>query len=301
MSKTVALVLLSAAACSLVPRGGDEPPPLKRIAVNGTVLAYVEEGQGVPVVFVHPTGGDWRSFDSLRPAVSDGYRYVAYSRRHHFPNPQAGDGADYAEASHVADLVALVRALSAAPVHVVGSASGAAIALRAALEHPELFRSAVLDEPTAPSLIAHFPEAKPMVEDAAARLEERRAAARAGDGRRAAELLHAWLSGEEPGALAQLPDDRQRLWSDNLRAVIASALAPVPPPLSCADVARLRVPVLVVRGERATPFFRLVCDTLAGCLPPGTGREVVARAGHDSYLDEPRAFQRIVLGFIEKH
>ncbi len=51
------------------PAAASDPPPLRRIRANGVELAYVEEGSGDPVVFVHGACGDWRTFDVLRPAA----------------------------------------------------------------------------------------------------------------------------------------------------------------------------------------------------------------------------------------
>ncbi len=44
---------------------------VKRLKVNDAELAYVEEGAGETVVFVHGAAGDWRTWDSLRPLIAD--------------------------------------------------------------------------------------------------------------------------------------------------------------------------------------------------------------------------------------
>jgi pimeloyl-ACP methyl ester carboxylesterase len=303
MSRAIALALSVplAAGCSHVLVAGEgPPPPVKHTPANGQDLAFVEQGEGVPVVFVHPSGGDWRSSDVLRPTIAARYRYVAYSRRYHHPNAWAGDGSDYSDETHVADLVVFAQGLGAGPVHLVGSGSGAAIVLRAVLQHPEIARSAVLDEPSTLSIIEGLPEATSVVADAAASLRARQVAARAGDDRQAGDLLLDWLSGES-GTFEGLPPDERQVWNDNLPTVHAAILAARSPPVRCIDVSRVRVPVLVVRGERTTPFFRLVSDTLAGCLPAGTARELVPGAGHWTLLREPAAFARILLPFLARH
>ena len=38
------------------------PPGVKTFAVNGYPMAYVEHGAGVPIVLVHGTNGDYRSW-----------------------------------------------------------------------------------------------------------------------------------------------------------------------------------------------------------------------------------------------
>ncbi len=43
---------------------------VKQMRVNGVDLAYVEEGRGETVVFVHGAFGDWRNWERLRPAIA---------------------------------------------------------------------------------------------------------------------------------------------------------------------------------------------------------------------------------------
>lgn len=131
---------LVAAACQLA-QVAAEQPEVKRVPVNGADLAYVEQGRGTPVVFVHGSAGDWRIWEFQRPAVSSRYRFVAYSRRYHWPSTWAGDGKDYSQPVHVDDLVGFLKAIGAGPVHLVGSSYGAQVALAAALRQPELVRT----------------------------------------------------------------------------------------------------------------------------------------------------------------
>lgn len=106
---------LVAAACQLA-QVAAEQPEVKRVRVNGADLAYVEQGRGTPVVFVHGSAGDWRIWEFQRPAVSSRYRFVAYSRRYHWPSTWAGDGKDYSQPVHVDDLVGFLKAIGAGPV-----------------------------------------------------------------------------------------------------------------------------------------------------------------------------------------
>src|SRR5262245_60299590 len=65
---------------------------VKRIAVNGTELAYVELGQGEPVIFVHGGLQDYRMWAEHLPKFAVRYRAIAYSRRNHFPNSASAEG-----------------------------------------------------------------------------------------------------------------------------------------------------------------------------------------------------------------
>lgn len=68
----------------------------KTIRVNDVELAYVEQGAGEPVVFVHGGLNDYRAWGAQLDPFGERYRAVAYSRRHHWPNAGAETAAAYA-------------------------------------------------------------------------------------------------------------------------------------------------------------------------------------------------------------
>src|SRR6185436_15170848 len=59
----------------------------------------------------------------------------------------------------------------------------------------------------------------------------------------------------------------------------------------------IRVPTLVVVGDRDTPFIA-ACEYMAKKIP-GARLEVIADAGHSSNLDQPAAFNRVLLDFLD--
>ena len=130
MFKSLALSLLAAllSAGQTPAHRSTAEMEVTKVKVNDVELAYVEEGAGDPVVFVHGFTGDWRSWDVLRPFISKQYRYVAYSRRGHYPNAWTDDGPNYTLEQHVEDLAALIRALNVGKVHLVGNSGGSRIA-----------------------------------------------------------------------------------------------------------------------------------------------------------------------------
>ena len=50
----------------------------KEVRVNGLTLHYIELGQGTPVVLVHGTLEDYRTWDGQLDAFSKGYRLISY-------------------------------------------------------------------------------------------------------------------------------------------------------------------------------------------------------------------------------
>ena len=155
------------------PQQGDLPL-VKQMSVNGNYLAYVEQGHGEVVLFIHGANGDWRTWDELRPIIAARYRFVSVSRRYHQPNPWRGDGTDYSVQLHVDDVAAFISALGVGRVHVVGGSYGGIVALYLALQRPDLLRSVTASEawiisgntPTAKEAIASWREAVHQMSDA---------------------------------------------------------------------------------------------------------------------------------------
>jgi len=56
------------------------------------------------------------------------------------------------------------------------------------------------------------------------------------------------------------------------------------------------VPTLIVLGDRDTPFIA-PCEYMAKKIP-GARLEVIRDAGHSSNLDQPEAFNRVLLDFL---
>ena len=59
----------------------------------------------------------------------------------------------------------------------------------------------------------------------------------------------------------------------------------------------IRVPTLVIVGDQDTPFLA-PCEYMAKKIP-GARLETIAGAGHSSNLDQPDAFNRILLDFLD--
>src|SRR5215471_6876256 len=91
-----------------------------------------------PLLLIHGTGGDATTWDAVAPLLSSRYRVIAYSRR----------GYGRSHAAHAEDARAILdeRAPGEA-AYVVGSSSGALVALHLALAHPSRVRALALAEP----------------------------------------------------------------------------------------------------------------------------------------------------------
>jgi pimeloyl-ACP methyl ester carboxylesterase len=278
-------------------------------SVNGHALAYVECGDGEPVVFVHGDISDLRMWlAQLDAFAAAGCRAVAYSRRHAWPNAdREPDGPDPL-LGHVADLEAFLDARGLAPAHLVGNSFGASICLTLAARRPALVRSLVVQEPPAVELLIDAPPRprallgllarRPRMAVALLRfgLGTMDPAARAlarGDLDRALAGFCAGILGRD-GERA-LRDSRRQQMRDNVGAFRAHLTGALPP--SADEVRSIDAPALLVTGQRSHPTLRRLTTELHRLLPHSRTVEI-ADAAHFANEDQPDTYNQAVLAFL---
>jgi pimeloyl-ACP methyl ester carboxylesterase len=286
---------------------------VRTASVNGATLAYREQGEGEPVVFVHGSADDLRSWDQQLPAIGASYRAIAYSRRYARPNEDIAPGVDDQTLPHVDDLVAFLRVMRAAPAHLVGHSWGGLISLVAAIRHPELVRSLVLQEPPVLSLVMSVPPrprellrllvrrpgtAFVILRFAAKTWTPTQKAFRRGDDEAAMQTFACGLLGKE--TYERLPPGRKQQAFENVRAVRAQVLGAGFPPLNEDDVRGVQAPTLLMTGERSPPYLPRLTDRLQQLLP-NAERAKIAAASHLMNEENPGAVNDAILGFFAGH
>lgn len=275
-----------------------ESLPVKKLSVNGTEMAFVEDGKGETIVFIHGAAGDWRSWEGLRPYIAQKYHFVSLSRRYHWPNTSSGDGSDYSVLQHADDAAAFIRALNVGKVHLVGGSYGGRIAAYVAQRHPELLRSVTMSDPgfTVPDTA----EGKAARSDFQKDMAKSSAAARAGDARQSTILMFDAVQGDPTAFEKASPQVQQRLL-DNAGTMPLWFAGAVPPPMACELLGAFKVPALVMRGERSRVAFAASDEAILRCLPKGTASAVVPNAAHYWYPVNPQAGAQAILDFVAKH
>jgi pimeloyl-ACP methyl ester carboxylesterase len=295
------LLSFLSAGCSTITHPPTEAMPVKQMRVNGVDLAYVEEGKGATVVFVHATDGDWRDWEGLRPLVAEEYHFVSLSLRYHYPNVWVDDGKNYSMAQHVEDVAAFIRALNVGKVHLVGNSYSGRLVGYVALKYPELLRSVVLGEP--PGIIAPTSaEGRAAVAAFQKDQDKTRAAAKAGDARQAVMLLWAAVL-DDPDAFQKASPVQQQRWLDNANTLALSFADTTGRALTvtCEQLGGLKVPALVVTGEKSRASFRYSNEMLVSCLPKGTASAVVPNAPHNWFAVNPTAAAKAILAFTAQY
>jgi pimeloyl-ACP methyl ester carboxylesterase len=285
---------------------------VRTAAIDGTALAYREQGEGEPVVFVHGSASDLRSWEQQLPAIGASHRAIAYSRRYARPNPDIEPGVDDEMLPHVDDLAALLRVLDAAPAHLVGHSWGAFICLLTAIRHPELVRSLVLAEPPVLSLyISTPPRARELVPLLARRprtaltilafgartIAPANRAFRRGADERALQIFASGVLGRE--WYERLPEARWQQARENVNTVRVQLLGSGFPPLSDEDVRGVAASALLITGERSPAYLLRLTDRLQQLLP-NAERAEIAGASHGMTEEEPGAVNDAILGFLAR-
>ncbi|MGB5812859.1 MAG: alpha/beta hydrolase [Polyangiales bacterium] len=280
------------------------------IDVRGASLAYREAGKGPPVILVHGSASDMRTWGTTVPAIAAEHRTIAYSRRYARPNAPIPPGADDPMREHVDDLLSFVTTLSAAPAHLVGHSWGAFVCLLAAIRCPDVVRSLVLIEPPVLSLFVSTPPrpselmrtflrspatAFSIVRFGVTAAEPATKAYRRGEDGAAFEIFGRGVLGKD--AFERLsPDRKQQAW-ENMSVDKAQLLGEGFPPLAYEDVQRVRCPVLLLCGERSPPLFGRLTDRLEALLPNATRLDVSA-ASHLVHEDDPETVHEAILSFL---
>lgn len=292
-----ALLLASVTACtSTVP--AREAASVKQMEVNGASLAYVEQGRGAPVVFVHGSMNDYRVWKPQSEVLSRHYRAVSYSQRYFGTAPWKTDWPKFGVGVHAADLAGFIRALGAGPVHIVGWSYGASVGLAMVQQHPELVKSAFLYEPAHPTYVTDPDDRKALADDRAQFAPAVRFV-QAGDNMTAARMLFDVVDNRSD-VFSTMSGDFQAMVVDNARTMpLLLTAQEAPPQITCAQLGQLRTKVTIARGERTRAFYRVIADSASKCIPAGA-HIVVPGASHLWPVTDPAAFSNTVLDFLAR-
>jgi pimeloyl-ACP methyl ester carboxylesterase len=265
--------------------------------VNGYDMAFVERGTGAPLLLIHGTLGDYRHWTGEMAPFGAHYRTIALSLRHCWPERWDGEGDDFTVQQHTADLAAFIAALEAGPVHLLGHSRGGHLAFRVAQNFPDLVRTLILVEPggaLAPDLETALPAGEPLIAlgplygEGAERI-------RRGEIDEALEIMGDVIAG--PGNWARTPERIKQHRRDNARTLLGQ-IKEQRAPFARADAEAIRAPTLLLAGERSPASFHRILDGLETAITD-VRRAVIPKASHSSNRDNPAAFARAVLAFLD--
>lgn len=270
------------------------------IPLRDTRLAFVEQGRGEPLVFVHGTLGSMRDFPAQLEFFSPSYRVIAYSRRFHPPNPLDQPGDPYSLSVHAADLAEMIQALGIAPATVIASSYGGYVALCCAVRHPGYIQRLVLGEPPMLPLLKKTHEGETALEEFEANtLFPARAAFSVGDGTLGVRKFFDGVSGRRGAFDLLSAASRERLMESagTLRLELLAGADEYMPAIPDDQIHAVLVPVLLLNGQKSPRMFSLITDELERLLPD-TYRVLIPGAGHAMHAANPGNYNTVVRDFL---
>jgi pimeloyl-ACP methyl ester carboxylesterase len=227
--------------------------------LNGIEIEYDVTGTGPAVLLSHGYGETGRMWRGQQAALAERYRLITWDMRGHGGTDGGDDPAQYSLDATVEDMRALLRHVGEERAVIGGLSLGGYVSLAFYGAHPEMVRALVICD--------------------------------SGPGFRNAEARAAWnrRAGERAAGLEQRG---QHGLAHAARGMLAQTDARVIDLLPS-----IRVPTLIVLGDTDEPFIA-PCEYMAKKIP-GARLEVIRSAGHMSNVDQPAAFNRVVLDFLD--
>jgi pimeloyl-ACP methyl ester carboxylesterase len=248
-------------------------PKLNRDGVN---IYYEVHGSGPVLLLTHGYSATAQMWKGNIEALSKKHTLVTWDMRGHGQTDYPADQSAYSEEATVADMAAILDKVGAKKAIVGGLSLGGYMSLAFYRVHPERV-SALLIIDTGPGF----------KKDDAREVWNKRA--RDTGDRYDKEGLAVLKSGsaERAYAVHRSADGLARAARGMLAQKNSNVIESLP---------NIKVPSLVLVGADDTPFLA-ASDYMATKIP-GAKKVVIPNAGHASNIDQPKAFDEAVTGFI---
>jgi pimeloyl-ACP methyl ester carboxylesterase len=268
---------------------------MQALRVNGYDMAYLELGKGAPLVCVHGTLGDFRTWYPVLGPLSAKHRVIAVSLRHFFPGHWNGVGDDYRMAQHVADVIGFIEQLSPRPVDLMGHSRGGHVAFRVAQQRPDLLRKLILAEPGGSLDASLDPDFKPgPPSEQAKRILAAAEMVKAGDIDGGLQSFVDGIDGE--GTWRRLPAAPKQQLRDNAFTLVGQ-IHEARKPYGKADALSIKTPVLLIGGADTKGSLSVIWRVLAEHIA-GARTATIAGARHWMFEHDPEGYCRAVLEFL---
>jgi pimeloyl-ACP methyl ester carboxylesterase len=256
------------------------------LPVDRGELYYEIAGAGEPVVLIHGGFGDRRMWDDQFDVLARDYRVLRYDHRGFGRSP-----APDTTYSPVRDLIRLLDRAEMDRAHIVGNSLGGALAITFAILHPERVRSLTVVASGADGF--RYPQS-----DIEA-ITEVIALMRGG---KQEEALTKWLGNPMLAVVNTQPavkEKVERMVRENagIWTMAAWPQQPLTPPAR-ERLGRIRIPTLVVIGDRDAASVRTFADSTARMIP-GADRVVLEGTDHLPQMEQPEEFNRILREFLQ--
>ncbi|WGR68829.1 MULTISPECIES: alpha/beta hydrolase [unclassified Bradyrhizobium] len=273
------------------------PPEIKWEAVNGYPMAYRDAGSGTPIVLVHGSINDYRTWNAQFNVFSETHRVIAVSLRHFYPERWDGVGTDFSIEQHADDVAALIEKLNLGKVHLVGHSRGGAVVIEVAKSHPEVIRTLVLPDASIEMPMPETTEAKEAAGSTKKLVGTLQTNLKTGDPVKAAEVF-VDMANAAPGTWLKLSEPVKEMILANIYTGLGDKGRPL---TSCDDLKKFDFPVLLMTGDKSPKKFELFYREMRKCKDDLPQTIVIPNAGHAMQRNNPEAFNKVTLAFVSQH
>ena len=265
--------------------------------VNGTSIYYEVAGEGTPIVFIHGNFGDRRHWDFQFTPLSKKYKVVRYDVRSFGKSAMPKPDEAY---SDISDLKALLDYLGIEKAHICGLSRGSGVAVKFALEHPEMCLSLIPIGPwaggfgfgkfksaSADSLYAIFPTANKILKNQGPK--------------EATDYI--WKGNNCLARAVRNPATRDSLLKMGYEYSYWSHLNSSPEksfsPPAISRLNEIKLPTLIVTAEYDLECCKEIADIMEKEIA-GSVKISIKDAGHIMNMDKPEEFNKAISDFIIK-
>lgn len=243
------------------------------LTLDALKMYYAVAGEGPPIALIHGAAMTVETnWSNQIPVFSRRYRVMAMDLRGHGRTTNPSGILDHHTMAE--DVVKLLEKLHFEKTHIIGFSMGGMIAIRIALDHPELVRTLTLCGS------GHY------VSD-----EARDLFAKSADPQMMEEANSEWV----PFYRRIHKEDGPDYWKRLLNQLIKSSQHKIP----LAELSRIRVPTLIIVGDHDPYGFTRHALEMHDAIT-GSELAVFPNTGHLIPNNKPKLFNEIVLGFLNR-
>jgi pimeloyl-ACP methyl ester carboxylesterase len=263
--------------------------------INGYRMHYEAYGQGQPLVMAHGGLGGGEGCASLvehhASILSQRFRAIFYDRRAAGRSGTPAEGYSIEDYAH--DLYCLLKRLNVSRAHILGTSAGGPIAMRFALDHPDMTETLLLI-----NTMSYVQETERAVRQR--ELDQLKADEAAYGKRAAAENA---LEARWPGLRQTQPGRFQKLLEINLERFDGLART-IQSYLDIGDslesrLSELTLPTLIVHGD-ADSRIPVACGQQLQKGIPGSELHIIPGAEHGLLTNEPERVRNLIYQFLDR-
>ena len=264
--------------------------------MNATGVFYREQGSGPSVICLHSnasTSGQWRA---LMEQLSPRFRVLAPDALGSGKSPPWPTEKEVF-LHHEVDLLRPVFEAAGASFYLVGHSYGGAVALKAAVEHPEKVKALVLYEPTLFALVETAQTPPNDVDGIRNTVNAATACLKAGDAPGAARCFIDFWMGD--GTWDSTPPRHREAIATVMANVAGWRRALFEEPAPIETFAGLHIPVLLMTGTESPRSSLSVATLLSVALPQVERRDFAGR-GHMAPITHAKEINHAIASFLDR-